>query len=212
MKLSKELKAGLIVTAGIALFIMGFSYLKANPIFQSSRTYYAVYDDVEGLVPSTNVTINGFPVGKVQSIHFKDQSGKLLVTFMVDNDFQFSKNSQAQIYEPGLIGGKALAIVPAFDGGPVAVSGDTLVSSRKAGLSELVNQKLTPIGEKIEGMVTSADSLLTNINSLFDERTKNDLKGSLAALNNTLESFNNTSTSLNDLVSKNKGSESELEN
>ena len=116
----------------------------------SSRTFYAVYDNVEGLAPSAPVTISGNVVGKVQEIVFtEDGSGKLQLKLMIDNDFQFSKNSKAQIYETGLIGGKAVAIVLANDGSETAVDGDFLEGSIKAGLTELVNQKLTPLQGKI---------------------------------------------------------------
>ena len=190
MKISKELKAGIIVLGGVLLVILGLSYLKANPLFKQNRVFYAVYENVEGLAVSTNVTINGFAVGKVSSIEFLDNSAKLLVTFMVDSDFEFSKTSKVEIYEPGLIGGKALAILPAFDGAPMAVDADTLATSRKAGLSELVNQRLEPLQQKLEGMLESADTLLVNINSLLDDKTKNDLKNSLLKFNQTISSFN----------------------
>jgi phospholipid/cholesterol/gamma-HCH transport system substrate-binding protein len=190
LKISKELKAGIIVLGGVLLVILGLSYLKANPLFKQNRVFYAVYENVEGLAVSTNVTINGFAVGKVSSIEFLDDSAKLLVTFMVDSDFEFSKTSKVEIYEPGLIGGKALAILPAFDGAPMAVDADTLATSRKAGLSELVNQRLEPLQQKLEGMLESADTLLVNINSLLDNKTKNDLKNSLLKFNQTISSFN----------------------
>ena len=71
---------------------------------------------------------------------------------LIDNDFEFSVNSKAQLYEAGLIGGKAIAIVPAFDGAVVVKSGDFLASDVKPGLTDLVNQRLTPLQEKIEIM------------------------------------------------------------
>ncbi len=42
---------------------------------------------------------------------------------------------------------KALAIIPANDNSRVAVSKDTLKSSVAPGLTELVNDKLTPLQE-----------------------------------------------------------------
>ncbi len=52
----------------------------------------------------------------------------------------------------------------------------------------------------------SADSLLVNLNSIFDDRTKNNLKNSIAQLNTTISSFKSTSESLNQLVSENQES------
>ncbi|MFP2995863.1 MlaD family protein [Spongiivirga sp. MCCC 1A20706] len=204
MKLSKELKTGIIVLGGILLFIMGFSFLKSNPIFGKKKEFFAIYDNVEGLVPSSNVTINGLPVGKVTAIEFKDKTGKLLVTFSLEKEFDFSVNSKVELYEPGLISGKALMIVPAFDGAALAKNGDTLTAAVKPGLTALVNETITPLREKIESMLGSADSLMLNVNSMLDDDTKRDFRNSLKALNQTVVSFNNTSKTLNELVSGNK--------
>jgi phospholipid/cholesterol/gamma-HCH transport system substrate-binding protein len=205
LKLSKEVKTSILVIAGIILFIFGFNYLKGQNLLDSSRTFFTEYDNVEGLAISSPVTISGNNVGKVIDISFKkDGSGKLLVKLLVDNDFQFSKNSKAELYEAGLIGGKAIAILPALDNAEKALSGSSLEGSVKAGLTELVNQKLTPLQEKIEKMMVSADSLLVNLNDVFDEQTKSNLKSSIAGLNSTIQSFENTSTSLNQVIKGNQ--------
>ena len=206
MNISKEVKTAILVIAGIVLFIFGFNYLKGQNLLDSSRTFYAVYDNVEGVVISTPVTINGLTVGKVMEINFKeDNSGKILVKLMVDSDFEFSKNSKAELYETGLIGGKAIAIVPANDNAENAKSEAHLQGSVKAGLSELVNQKLTPLQEKMVTMMISADSLLNNLNDVFDTNTKANLRKSIAGLNSTIESFKSTSISLNQTIKSNQG-------
>lgn len=205
MKITREVKTAVLVISGLLLIVYLFNYLKGENLLDSSRTFYAVYDNVEGLAPSAPVTISGNVVGKVQEIVFtEDGSGKLQLKLMIDNDFQFSKNSKAQIYETGLIGGKAVAIVLANDGSETAVDGDFLEGSIKAGLTELVNQKLTPLQGKIENVMVSADSLLGNINDVFDKQTKTNLKSSISSLNETILSFKNTSNSINNLIANNK--------
>lgn len=207
MKLSKEIKTSILVLSGILLFIFIFNYLKGENLFSSSRKITAIYSNVEGLAPSAAVTINGHAVGKVQDIRFtQDGTGQLEVVMLIDSDFKFSKNSKAEIYESGLIGGKAIAIVPANDGGENVVSGDILQSDVKPGLTELVNQRLTPLQEKIESVMVSADNLLQNVNSVFDDQTKSNIKGSLAQLEVTIESFKQTSDALKGLVDENKTS------
>ena len=123
---------------------------------------------------------------------------------LIDSDFNFSKNSIAELYESGLIGGKAISIIPAFDGSANTVSGDVLKSKIKPGLTELVNQRLTPLQEKIESVMVSADLLLNNVNSIFDEKTKSDIKGSISQLEQTISSFEKTSNSLQNLLETNK--------
>ena len=205
MKISREAKTGILVLLGVTLLYYGFNYLKGRDIFNSSQILYTEYDNVEGLVSSTPVTINGLNVGKVDNVGFKgDGSGKLIIKLLVDSDFDFSKNSTAELYETGLIGGKAIAIIPAFDGAEKAKNNDVLKSSVKAGLTDLVNQRLTPLQEKIEIMMVGADSLLTNLNDVFDEKTKASLRNSIVGLNDVVQNFNNTSKSLNRLLANNE--------
>ena len=205
MKTSKEIKTAVLVLSGILLFIFIFNYLKGENLLSSSRKITAIYSNVEGLAISSAVTINGHKVGKVQDIRFTDdKSGMLEVSMLIDSDFNFSKNSIAELYESGLIGGKAISIVPAFDGSANTVSGDVLKSKIKPGLTELVNQRLTPLQEKIESVMVSADLLLNNVNSIFDEKTKSDIKGSISQLEQTISSFEKTSNSLQNLLETNK--------
>ena len=205
MKTSKEIKTAILVLLGILLFIFIFNYLKGENLLSSSRKITAIYSNVEGLAISSAVTINGHKVGKVQDIRFTDdKSGMLEVSMLIDSDFNFSKNSIAELYESGLIGGKAISIIPAFDGSANTVSGDVLKSKIKPGLTELVNQRLTPLQEKIESVMVSADHLLNNVNSIFDEKTKSDIKGSISQLEQTISSFEKTSNSLQNLLETNK--------
>lgn len=204
MNLSREIKTGIIVIGGILLFILGFSYLKSTPLFDNSKIFYAVYDNIGGLQTGTQVSINGFSVGKVNDIQFKDNSGKLVVTFTVSNDFQFSRNSKAELYDTGIIGGKGIQIKPVFDDAPMAKSGDTLVTNTRPGLTELVQQKLTPLQLKVEGAVSNADSLLMNVNDVLDDNTKKNLRESIQGLSVVISSFQKSAGTLNEMLSENK--------
>jgi len=207
LKTSKEIKTAILVLSGIFLFIFIFNYLKGENLFNSSKKIAAIYSNVEGLSISSLVTINGHKVGKVQDINFTgDGSGKLMVSMLIDSDFNFSKNSIAELYESGLIGGKAIAIIPVYDDSESSVSGDVLRSRIKPGLTELVNQRLTPLQEKIESVMVSADALLVNVNSVFDKKTKSEIKGSISKLEQTISSFEKTSNSLQNLIESNKNS------
>ncbi|NNE77340.1 MAG: MCE family protein, partial [Pricia sp.] len=185
MKLSREIKTGIIVIGGILLFILGFSYLKSSPLFEDGKTLFVVYNDVGGLQVGTPVTINGLTVGTVSNIKFKGQGGNLVVTLSIKDDFSFSKNSPAELYDTGIIGGKGIQIKPVFDGAPMANSRDTLPSTTQLGLTQLLQKQLTPLQQKVEGAVTNADSLLMNVNQVLDENAKNDLRETLSGLNTT---------------------------
>lgn len=204
MKLSRELKTGIIVIGGILLFVMGFSYLMSTPIFDDSKTFYAIYPNVGGLQSGTNVSINGYSVGKVNDIKFLDDRGNLLVTFTVGNDFKFSKNSIVELYDTGIIGGKGLQILPEFDNASLAQSGDTLRTETRPGITDLAQQKLTPLVRKFESAITDADSVLINVNNVLDAKTKKDLKQVISGLSDLIVSLNVSAASLNTILEGNK--------
>ena len=205
MKISREVKTGILAITGIVLFIFGFSYLKGNNLLENSITVYAKYDNVEGLKPSTPVTINGYAVGKVLDIYFEDEnSGTLIVKMDIDTGFKFSKNSKAELFQNGFIGGKEVQILPAYDNAENVKSGDYLQSTIKEGMMELVNERLTPLQEKIEKVMSETDTLLVGFNNAFDAKAQADLRTSIAGLNTTVASFNATAKSLNSLIDNNK--------
>lgn len=201
--MKKELKVGILAIVAIGLLVFGYNFLKGNNLFNTSRTFYAVYDDVEGLSPSAPVTINGFQVGTVTDIDFI-KSGELLVTLNMNNDFNFSRNSKAKIYGGGLIGGKFVKIELEDDFENVAKSGDTLQSSVEEGLIELVNEKLTPLKDKISRAVVEVDTLLKSVNYVFDVDTRNNLKQSFENLNETLSSLNSSASKIDNVLDSNE--------
>jgi phospholipid/cholesterol/gamma-HCH transport system substrate-binding protein len=205
LKFSNEIKTALLFIFGISLFFIGFSYLKSNDIFVSDRLFYGIYDNTEGLLNGTPVTINGYEVGSVENSKLMFPSGKIFVTFRVENDFPFSKNSIAQIYESGLIGGKALAIIPAFDNAADAEYGDTLQTSVAPGLTDLVNEKLSPLQEKIESMIVHADSVLISFKNVMDIERQEALRQSIDQFNDTTAALTTLTNALSSSVNDTDG-------
>lgn len=189
--------------AAILLFIFGYSYLEGTNLLKSTRFYYAVYDDVEGLGTSSPVTINGLQVGKVTNISFLDETGDIIVEMGIEKEFEFSKTSYVKIYGGDFIGGKSISIVPDFKNSEIAVSNDTLEGRTEEGLLELVNEKLSPLQEKVEGTVVSIDTLMNGINRILDKETEDDIKSSIANLNQTMETLTKTAKKVDNLLNKN---------
>jgi phospholipid/cholesterol/gamma-HCH transport system substrate-binding protein len=204
LKITKEIKAGILVIASISLFIWGYSYLKGKDILDNYKTFFVKYKNVEGLAATAPITINGLVVGQVAGIKIQP-NGEILVQLQIKNDFPFSKSSLVAIYEPGLIAGKQLQIIPNFNDKVVAVSGDTLTSSVKKGLTDLVSDKLAPLQQKVEKLVVNADLLLTNLNEILDAKSKENLKNSISNLSKTIEGFNSVVENANSILSNNKG-------
>ena len=204
MKISREIKTAILVIASILLFIWGYGFLKGKDLFTNYRTFYVEYQNVEGLASAAPVTINGLVVGKVNSIKLQNTTGKLIVELLIKSDFPISKSSIVKIYEPGLIGGKQIQIIPNLADKSIAETESYLIGSIKPGLTDLVAEKLTPLQEKVEKMIVSADSLLINLNKVLDAKTKENLKSSIANLNQTLAEFSKASKNINVILDQNK--------
>ena len=205
MRISREVKTAILVLASLLLIVFLFNYLKGQNLLDSSRKVFVIYDNTEGLTSSNPVTLNGNSIGKVQNISFtKDGSAKILVQLVIENSIDISINSKAEIYDTGIIGGKGVRILPAFDGEKNIVSGDMLEGSVKLSLVDMFGKTLTPLEKKLSMILMSADSLLININQVFDNETKGNLKKGISELSTTISSFKQTSTAINQLIEGNK--------
>jgi len=184
--------------------IFSYNYLKGINLFEKTRTFKIVYTKVDGLSPSNPVTLNGYKIGKVQKINFNPNNTKeLIVDVIIENDVNFSKTSKAELYETGLIGGKAIAIIPDYDNNAIAKSGDYLIGVVKPGLTDLVNQIMPQIQLQLETVMKKAEIVLSNVNSLFDEKTKESLKSSIDEFGSLTNSLSETSANINDFIKDN---------
>jgi len=205
LRYSKEIKVGFLAIIGIMMSIFSYNYLKGINLFEKNRKFTIKYEKVDGLSVSNPVTLNGFKIGKVQKINFNPQNSReLLVDIIVENDILFPKTSLAELYETGLIGGKAIAIIPDYkNDSTLAVDGDLLKGIIKPGLTELVNQILPQVQLQIEAVMKNAEIVLSNINTLFDDETKQELKSSIQDFSNLTQNLSDTSVKISELISGN---------
>ncbi len=199
MKISRELKVGLIAVLTVAALYWGFSFLKGSNLFDSSRYFYAVYNQVDGLGPSRPVTINGFKVGQVADIAFMpDQSGRLYVKMSINNDFNIPHDTKARIYSSNLMGEKAISL----DLGrsvEYAVSGDTLYGDIELSITEEVNRQVAPLKEKAEKLIGSIDTVMVLASGFLNSdnkqnftRTFQSIRRSFATLEHSVQVFDTT--------------------
>ena len=200
MKISKEIKAVLIIISGIFLFLLGYNFLNSTSLFKKENNLFALYDNVEGLQVGTKVTVNGLSVGKVSKIDFLPNTTQILVSFSIRNDVVFSKNSVAELYEAGLIGGKSIAIHPVYDNFKKFKSGDTLKSSIKPGLTDVVNQQIAPLQQKLEKVLTNADSLFSGFNIVLNSEGKNNISKTLEKLSSALKNTDDLVSRFNSIT------------
>ncbi|MGV9003914.1 MlaD family protein [Flavobacterium sp.] len=203
MKITREIKTAILVIASILLFIWGYSYLKGKDLLSDYTTYYVKYQNVDGLIKSAPVTINGLVVGKVSNIKL-NEDWTSRVELLINGDYKVTKNSIAELYSPGPIGGKQVAIIPNMETSDIAESGAYLISSSKLGLTEEVSKEIKPIKDKLNSVLANANTMLISVNEVLDAKTKQNLKNSLENLNATLAQFKEVSQNANAMLVDNK--------
>jgi phospholipid/cholesterol/gamma-HCH transport system substrate-binding protein len=203
LKISKEVKTGVFAHLGYMLFILGVNEGQGHNLLDSSSIYLTQFD-YNALSESSPVTVKGNIVGKIKSIAYDYNTGKTKVSFSVNRQLKFSKKSKVKLYETGLMGGSALAIL-IEEGGELAKSGDALESFIEAGLVTNLSKNFSGLSTDLNTTLKATDTLLINLNELVKDDSSKGLKATIAELNSTLRSFKTSSNKVTDLLDKNEG-------
>ena len=205
MKFSKEIKAGLIALLAIVGFVILFQFMKGKSLFTTDNIFYAKFDNVEGLAASNPVSINGLKVGQVDKIiPITEKDGKIhfVVKVTVDDNFEFSKKSTLEIFEPGLMSGKEMRVNLAY-GNPMAKDGDTLDGAFKLSMMNNISSQVGPVKDQMQIVLKRVDSLTNNANQILNEQNRAEIRALLINLNRTVASFEGTSRQTNALLANN---------
>jgi len=204
--LKKEVKTGVVVVVALGMIIFGLNFLKGINLFTHTNKIYAVYTDVQGVVPSNPVVVNGFHIGHVKTIAIEpNTSGKIVVTMLITNtDVKIPKNSIAKIYSQDLLGSKAIELQ--LGNSPILIKdGDTLFSTVEETIKETVDKQVLPLKMKVENLISSIDTTISIIDGIFTKDTRDNLKQSIASIKNSLVHIENTSKSVDELMGNESG-------
>jgi phospholipid/cholesterol/gamma-HCH transport system substrate-binding protein len=181
----------LALISGVILYL-GFNFLKGSDFFSPNNNYYVVYDNIGGLTESNTVMLNGFAVGRVKKIELmQSQGNKLRVTLDINKDVILTDSTAAVLASSSVLGGKAITL-SIGSGNRVLQDEDTLIAATEKNLSEMINEKITPITENV-------DTALVNLNVLI--RKFQAMSGNIDA---TLVNLRATSSTLNSTLAQNQ--------
>ncbi|GGI57425.1 MlaD family protein [Winogradskyella haliclonae] len=201
MKISREVKTAVLVISGVLLFIYLFNYLKGQDLFSDEVEFYTEFE-YNALTMSSPVTIMGNVVGKVEDIKYDFQTGKTRVEFSVDPRLEFSKSSKIRLYETGIMGGNALAVIDSNEG-IKAKKGDFIQSEIQPGLISSLKDNFSGLSTNLDKTLRSADTLMVSLNGLVADESDAGLKATIKELNATLKSFKSLSYSIQGVVKEN---------
>lgn len=192
---SNELKVGFLALMAFLILYFGFNFLKGNDIFSSSKTYYVQYDNVDGLIASNQVLVNGVEVGKVKKVSLVPEKGnKILIELRLNKSLLVPDKSIAILSDGALLGGKIIRLE--LLGSGTLPEGAFIMGMREKGLTSLLKERALPV-------ISNADSLLISfrqISKKFDN-TGTYLDALLKNSNKAVVSINGSVT---DLVAENK--------
>lgn len=202
MKISNEVKVGIVAVIAIVLTYLGFNYLKGSDLFSNTSTFYAVYPRIDGLSRDNPVLINGYKIGKVKSIDLmKDRSGRILVAFDADvNLFPLSEDVMVKISSTDLFGSKALVVIPG-ESKVMATAGDTLQSDIEGDLKAELDARFRPLEQKTQNLIGSIDSVVTIVQYIFNEDARRNLTESFQSINYSIEVLSHTLVTIDQKVS-----------
>ena len=189
--MNKEVKVGIIGVIGLVFFYLGSNFLKGIDFFSPINRYYALYENVDGLIVANPIIVNGFTVGRVSDIKIlQNRENKILVSMDIDEGLVIGSNSKATLSSNDFLGSKAIVLTIGDITNPID-EGDTINSEIAGGLSELL-EKATPITDNLGVTISRLNDILSS------------LRGSGDMITNTLGNLNDILTNTNELIDNNE--------
>jgi phospholipid/cholesterol/gamma-HCH transport system substrate-binding protein len=190
-EIKSEAKIGLIVILAFAIFVWGLNFLKGVNLLNPSNHYYVSYTQIDGLVKSSPVNLDGYQVGLVRDISYQyDNPGHIIIELDLNSKLSLPEGTKAVI-ESALMGNPSVVLKLGPATGPFLKSGDTLLAERKAGImDELSNGVLADVRR----LVQRTDSLLASVEIIVNDGS---LSNSLSSIEKTSKELSQISVKLN---------------
>jgi ABC-type transport system involved in resistance to organic solvents, periplasmic component len=197
MKISNETKVGALTAIAITVLILGFNFLKGKGM-STSNQIYAVFPNVEGLVVSNPVFINGLQVGKVADMREKDRNlSGIVVTINLTKPINIPRNSIATLNSALL--GTTNVTIHLGTGNDYVKEGDTLRSERSLAFADKLQKSIDPALDNVNKTLASLDEVIQKLNMILDTSTRANLQNIIASLAHgarSLEVMLNTETGM----------------
>ena len=178
LRYSREATVGAIVIVAIVVFVYGTMWLSGRSV-GSANLGRIQFENVSGLKRASPVRISGVNVGRVEKIEFVDV-GKVLVTASLPPKIRPRVDASAKIVSVTLVGDYAVDFDPGRSS-ELLPPGRVIVGTQDLGLTG----KATVLAER-------ADSILLGAQGIVNERTADQLRSTLTALEGTLKAAERT--------------------
>ncbi len=205
MKTSRFILIGLVIVSAIGLLVYGLNYMKGEDFFQPKNNYFVEYQNIQGLMVSNPVLINGYKVGQISDIRIQLEKPEksILVEFNIDPNIRLNDSSVARIYSLNLMGGKGIDL-KIGNGKKILETGSVLISAVEEDLKDQVSAQMLPLKLKAEDLMSSIEDAMKVVRKLFNKTNISNIEGTLKNLNKTFTTLNHTSQELDMLLTNNR--------
>lgn len=203
MKISNETKIGALAAITITMLVLGFNFLKGKTFFSNDHKLFAKYTNVQSLLRSNPVFVNGMQVGSVFDIQANATMKEIVVTINLTKRVNLPINSVA-IIKPNPLGTTSIDI-KLGDATAYLKKVDTIKTQASGGIMDAALERIDPVLGQVKGAVNSLDSVLANINSVVDANAKANIQVMLFNLNKTTASLTSSAASLQTLLNTQTG-------
>jgi len=206
LKYKKEFVIGITVVAALALLLFGIDFLKGKNIFNTNRTFYTSYGNVQELVPGSVIKFRGKQIGVVLNVDLNEAQDRLITELSIDEkDLKIPQDSKARLAS-SFLGTSTVEIVLGEDYENLLESGDTINPAFKYGISEIATQKIDPIEKQVNTLLVRLNKSLASIDTVLGEDGAN-LRKMMNSMRSTVNTLNST---INDVDNVVKGSTAEI--
>lgn len=178
MKIAKEIKIAFLAISALAIFYIGFNYLKGVEFFDPTNEYYAVYDKLNGLTVSNPVLLSGLSVGRISNIEIlQEENNKVKVYFEVREDITLGKKTVA-LLSTDLLGSQTV-VLQRNEVTEVLQEGDQVLSDIEQSLTSQIQEQAYPVlktldsvGQHLNGILANIDNNEETINAILTDVKK----------------------------------------
>jgi len=181
MKITNEVKVGILAIAAIIVLVIGFNFLKGASVFSKPNAIFARFPEIGTLEKSNQVKINGLAVGTVYNIKSADKEvNSIIVEIHLNDDIAVPKNSIAFI--DGSVLGSAYINIEKGPARTYLQRGDTISTRVDMSLLSDLKAQVAPTITRLNETFDSLKVTIGGLNSLFDPSTKNNLRSLITNL------------------------------
>lgn len=200
MNISKEVRVGLFMVTSLVLLYLGFNFLKGIDFFSSRKKYYAIYDNVDQLMPSNQVYMNGVSVGRISKIQIEQAKSRVVVEMEIDS-YVVLNDSSVAILNGDFLGTKFILLTVGRSAHQL-IPKDTLLSTVAKGITSFLEENAAPVADNLQTTLRKLNTILDNLgrNSAKLDDMFDGFKATPGLINTTLINTNSKISGLSDSI------------